>query len=135
MLKMRKIIIALFLSLALFQLTDFLAFRYIGNADINAFGPYSIKTPAILITITTALCLIVLCFLLVRIRHKFPLAVIIGAGISNLLDRFFYGGVVDYIKFFNISTINLADIAISISIAILLWLTIRDRSAVISNPE
>lgn len=38
---------------------------------------------------------------------------LIGAGaISNLIDRFVYGAVIDYIHFFNLNVFNLADVFI-----------------------
>lgn len=50
-----------------------------------------------------------------RLVEQTYLAIIIGAAISNLIDRVVYGGVIDYINFFDISTINLADIFIVIA--------------------
>ncbi len=43
--------------------------------------------------------------------------VLIGAGaVSNLVDRFINGAVIDYIHFFNLNVFNLADIYIIIGI-------------------
>lgn len=50
-------------------------------------------------------------------------ALIVGAGISNLYDRFDLGGVVDYVYWhygFEFAVFNLADVLINIGIAILL---------------
>ena len=44
------------------------------------------------------------------------LLLIILPASSNLYDRFRYGGVIDYLHFFNFSVLNLADIMISIAI-------------------
>lgn len=41
---------------------------------------------------------------------------ILGGGISNLIDRLFVGAVVDYINFFNLIWFNLADVFINIGI-------------------
>lgn len=54
--------------------------------------------------------------------HFLPLGVIIGAGFGNLLDRFTREGVVDYIFWhfgFNFAVFNLADAAINLAVA---WL-------------
>jgi len=47
------------------------------------------------------------------------LAIVVGA-ISNKLDRFFHGCVIDYIPFFQLFTFNIADTAISIGAIVLL---------------
>lgn len=51
--------------------------------------------------------------------HTIELGAILGAGVSNVLDRFNYGGVVDYIfwhKWFNFAVFNLADIIINLAV-------------------
>ncbi len=46
---------------------------------------------------------------------------LIGVGaISNIIDRILHGFVVDYLLFFNISAINLADVAIVVGIGLLI---------------
>lgn len=48
--------------------------------------------------------------------------ILIGSGaISNIVDRIIRGYVVDYLHFFNISAINLADVVIVIGIGMLMW--------------
>jgi lipoprotein signal peptidase len=46
--------------------------------------------------------------------------IIIGA-ISNLLDRIYQGGVIDFINFFGLTIINFSDIYISLGVAWLLF--------------
>jgi signal peptidase II len=54
----------------------------------------------------------------------FGLALILGGAVSNLLDRFFYGRVTDFIDFYlknwHFATFNVADSAISIGLIILI---------------
>jgi len=51
-----------------------------------------------------------------------------GGGVGNLLDRLFFSGVTDYIRlqFIDFPVFNLADIAITISIAVLMVLLFTD---------
>ena len=44
---------------------------------------------------------------------------IVAAVLSNLIDRVFYGGVIDYISVFGLNTFNLADLAIVSSMIII----------------
>ncbi|MCI6988685.1 MAG: signal peptidase II [Campylobacter sp.] len=59
-------------------------------------------------------------------KYAICLGVILGAGSSNLLDRFVHGGVVDYVfwhKWFEFAVFNLADAAINLSVA---WILISE---------
>src|SRR3989344_9066972 len=52
--------------------------------------------------------------------------VILGAGISNLLDRFIWGGVWDWINYPVINVVgNLADVWLGIGVCWLLWIDVR----------
>lgn len=59
---------------------------------------------------------------------RIAIACMIGGGLGNLLDRLFRFGVTDYIRlqFINFPVFNLADIAITGSIAVLLILLATD---------
>ena len=51
------------------------------------------------------------------------LGIILGAGASNVLDRFIHGGVVDYVfwhKWFNFAVFNFADVMINLGVVIIL---------------
>lgn len=53
-----------------------------------------------------------------------PVGIMVGAGLSNVIDRFVYGGVVDYVYWhcgFNFAVFNMADVMIDIAV---LWLFI-----------
>lgn len=58
------------------------------------------------------------------VKHYAPFGVLIGAGISNILDRFMHGGVVDYIYWhywFEFAIFNLADVMINASVIVIIW--------------
>ncbi|TKX31295.1 signal peptidase II [Campylobacter estrildidarum] len=55
--------------------------------------------------------------------HIIAFGMMLGAGCSNLLDRFMHGGVVDMFfwhKWFNFAIFNVADVMINISVALIL---------------
>ncbi|MDD4855520.1 MAG: signal peptidase II [Sulfuricurvum sp.] len=56
--------------------------------------------------------------------YLIPVGIMVGAGLSNVIDRFIYGGVVDYVYWhcgFNFAVFNAADVMIDIAV---LWLFI-----------
>ncbi|MBL0686781.1 MAG: lipoprotein signal peptidase [Sulfurospirillum sp.] len=57
-----------------------------------------------------------------------PAGALLGAGCSNLYDRFIHGGVVDYFywhKWFNFAVFNFADVMINFSVILILFLSYR----------
>ncbi|QOW64063.1 lipoprotein signal peptidase [Campylobacter hepaticus] len=55
--------------------------------------------------------------------HSLAFGMMLGAGVSNLLDRFMYGGVVDMFfwhKWFNFAIFNVADVIINLSVILIL---------------
>jgi signal peptidase II len=60
-----------------------------------------------------------------------PVGVMVGAGFSNVYDRFIHGGVVDYVYWhcgFNFAVFNFADVMIDIAVLWLLILNFRPQS-------
>jgi signal peptidase II len=56
--------------------------------------------------------------------YALPIGIILGAGCSNLYDRFVYGGVVDYFflhKLFEFAVFNFADVMINIGVVLILF--------------
>jgi signal peptidase II len=56
--------------------------------------------------------------------YLIPVGIMVGAGLSNVADRFIHGGVVDYVYWhcgFNFAVFNAADVMIDIAV---LWLVI-----------
>lgn len=65
--------------------------------------------------------------------HSFALGIILGAGFSNVLDRFIHNGVVDYIFWhykFEFAIFNFADMMIDFGILLILYQTFlrKDKS-------
>jgi signal peptidase II len=57
-------------------------------------------------------------------KHQIVSGILFGAALSNLLDRFLVGGVVDYVYwhcFFDFAIFNFADVMIDISIGLLIF--------------
>lgn len=63
--------------------------------------------------------------------HTLAFGILLGAGCSNILDRFVHGGVVDYIfwhKWFNFAVFNFADMMIDLAIVILIIQTLINKN-------
>jgi signal peptidase II len=60
-----------------------------------------------------------------------PVGIMVGAGLSNVYDRFIHGGVVDYVYWhcgFDFAVFNAADVMIDIAVVWLLFLNFRPQS-------
>lgn len=53
-------------------------------------------------------------------KHKYPIFIILTGGLSNLIDRYIYGGVVDYLDFFGLLKNNIADYLIILGLILLI---------------
>jgi len=59
-------------------------------------------------------------------KYSLPLGMILGAGSSNIYDRFIYGGVVDYVYWhcgFDFAIFNFADVMIDLGVIVVLYLS------------
>ena len=62
-------------------------------------------------------------------RYIIPVGIMVGAGLSNVADRFMHGGVVDYVYWhygFNFAVFNFADVMIDIAVV---WLLVLNYTA------
>lgn len=104
-------------------------FHFFGlEHQINNGIAFSIKIPYFIILSTTFLIIFFLVYSLLKkiqrqehIKTFLFLLIIIGST-SNLIDRFLYGGVIDFIKIWNFPVFNLADAYITISIILYILL-------------
>ena len=65
--------------------------------------------------------------------YYIPVALIFAGGISNIIDRFVHGGVVDYVYWhykFEFAIFNLADVLIDIGVVLILYLHYKESKAV-----
>ncbi len=80
---------------------------------------FSISLPFLAIIILNLVMLGLICFLAAKeldfekFSSKFFVALILGGGISNIIDRFSYGSVVDFISIWKWPSFNPADIYIT----------------------
>ena len=66
-----------------------------------------------------------------KICYLIPVGILAGAGLSNVVDRFIHGGVVDYVYWhcgFNFAVFNAADVMIDIAVIGLMILNFRPQS-------
>lgn len=79
--------------------------------------------------------ILVLFFLFLKSGHKYylPLTVIVAGAISNIIDRFLYPGVLDYINLGFWSNFNLADLYILAGAIWYLILIFMPQKSKISN--
>lgn len=129
--KILKIAIIVVLIITIFdQLTKFLIIKYIPDRIGNeyfaietvqntgmAFGFNSGNTKNIVLTIFV-ICVIV-SFMknqkeAIDTKTAIAVSMLLGGGISNLIDRFIRGGILDFVKILFIPNFNLADISICV---------------------
>ncbi|QCD45614.1 signal peptidase II [Campylobacter mucosalis] len=86
--------------------------------------------------IQTALLIVVFLYLVkektILCSHTIAVGMILGAGSSNVLDRFIHGGVVDYVfwhKWFEFAVFNFADVMIDIGVVVILLQSFLHKKA------
>ena len=70
--------------------------------------------------------------------YAVPAGILLGAGISNIYDRFVHGGVVDYVYWhcgFDFAVFNFADVMIDLAVVWLLILNFKPKLCKKSEPE
>ena len=64
----------------------------------------------------------------VFIEYYIPIALLFAGGLSNILDRFTYGAVVDYFYWhygFEFAIFNLADVIINLAVVLIIYKQIK----------
>jgi len=65
----------------------------------------------------------------VFVEYYLPISLLFAGGLSNILDRFTYGGVVDYFYWhygFKFAIFNLADVIIDLAVVIIIYKQIKN---------
>lgn len=67
---------------------------------------------------------------MIKERFILPIGIIVGAGSSNILDRFIHGGVVDYVYwhcYFDFAIFNFADMMINFAVFIIILTLLKKK--------
>ena len=114
---------------------DFFRLTYIENPGM-AFG-IRLGSPAFFTAFATIASMVIFVYLY-RIRHekfisRFSLAIILGGAVGNLIDRFAYGQVIDFLDFGIGNTrwpiFNVADSSVTIGMMMLLSIVLFEKEA------
>lgn len=114
------------LGVTLLDIPGLVSLTHVVNtgAAFSMFSGYTALLAAVSILLLTAIWVYAAKRMRLTKAAWTALACLTGGGMGNLLDRIFYAGVTDYIRlrFIEFPVFNLADIAITGSIAVLLIL-------------
>jgi len=144
---LQKLISLILISIGLFIVESFIKYYLILNKipkvgfyffnllQIGFFPNYNLAfglpLPNVLIIILVAIILLFLCYLwwqnliIQKNWNALGVSLIIIGALSNLLDRLFFGYVIDYLNIFIWPVFNLADTLIVIGVGIYLFEAIR----------
>ena len=124
----KKPLLVFFAALVSFWIITFLALNYIDYVvnDKYLFGLYGANIWPTLLGLMTLIWL----YLYLK-KNGLDLAtlfaLVFAAAISNLIERFIYGGVVDYISIFSLNIFNLADLVIIVVLFIIFIYAINNK--------
>ncbi len=88
------------------------------GASFGIFGGMGI-TPFLIIFSSFLLVLMIYLYNKVNNKLKLAFSFLIAGTLSNLIDRMFYGGVIDWLSIFHSSAFNIADLSNLIGVIIL----------------
>lgn len=102
---------------------------YFQTADKNAGIAFSLSVPGFILYPLLILAVFLVVFFWIKNLKsknilKWPWGLVLIGAISNILDRAYYGGVIDFINVPNFTIFNLADVFICFGI---LWIFINRR--------
>ncbi|MFC1616120.1 signal peptidase II [Patescibacteria group bacterium] len=99
-------------------ISDIFTFTYSENTGIA----FSIPMPQVLLIIMNILLIFIIVLLAIidfrieKIHTQIVIAAVIGGGMGNMVDRFQYGYVIDFISIWKYPIFNLADVFITVGI-------------------
>ena len=114
-------------SLVILQLVDYLMYKA-NLYQINSGFLFGFFGNNLIAASTAVIFLILFYFVIPKSKTTLLIFLFLSATvISNILDRIFYGGVIDYIRIWFIPVFNLADIIIVTSIVLISCFIIKKR--------
>jgi signal peptidase II len=126
----------IFLMIVLIIVDQLVKWFVLQSPSIETFCNYGIAMsvmlpPLIFILVWGGIMIAVVYFWIKNLGEQFliqfPLILILAGGLSNLFDRVYYGCVVDYVPFLNISHFNFADVCITVGAGLVLWQSLFEK--------
>lgn len=118
--------------LFLFQILSYSARSiFLQEGFCNTAGPFGIIFPPVMFGILLAGTLIGICIVWWKKRdesYSFVWLVLFSAGLSNVVERFVYGCVFDYITLPWWPVFNGADVTLFVSVVFLLWRELKQSA-------
>jgi signal peptidase II len=150
--KFSKISIIIILIVALDQITKFIIIKYVNPFDsiavfpflniVNvtnigaAFGSFKHLGSNFFIVVSLIAIAFILYLLKKNLYNYIGLSLILGGALGNLIDRVFYGKVVDFIDFYignyHWPAFNVADSSLTIGIIVILFTSILPKKTKLS---
>ncbi len=98
----------------------------------NPGGAFGLAAPSwVMITVTLVICMVVLAYTVRRAGenpiHSIAMGLVFGGALGNLIDRLRFGSVVDFIDLKVWPVFNIADIAITVGVGLLMIEVLRRR--------
>ncbi|MBU4532876.1 MAG: signal peptidase II [Eubacteriales bacterium] len=87
----------------------------------------SLELLLLAVTLLVVAVIVTLHLAIIRSGYGLPVALLLGGAIGNLVDRLRLGAVIDFIDFGFWPVFNVADIAIVVGIALLVYRVIRSK--------
>ena len=111
-----------FFIIVLVVFSDILMQYFMPNKVKNYGASFNLlQNYPLLLTIISIIAIIIFIYLFINFpEDKLPLSLLIAGTLSNLIDRLFLGYIIDYIKLPYLFTFNLADLANTIGVIILI---------------
>ena len=113
-------------------LPGILEFHYAENTGI-AFSLFN-EMPMLLTLLNSLIILGLIAWVIKNKKLDLGFALIIAGGVCNLIDRFFYGYVVDFINplFVDFAVFNVSDIALNLGVVALLVDSFKNKKGIAS---
>jgi signal peptidase II len=105
----------------------------LGATHLNSGVAFSIAAGSSLVIFLIIIGTIALLYLaknldLANLWVQVSLGLIVGGGLSNIIDRIFFGSVVDYIRILDLTVFNLADAGIIVGVGILIFKVLNKKT-------